>query len=891
MDERRLGWVIFGAVCLVVLGIYLYALAPTASFWDCGEFLATSYILGVPHPPGTPLYVLIGRLFSLLPISQEIAYRINLFSVLSGALVCGFVYLLVVKLLNWGKEPAPKGINFRVLWPHLAGVSAALLLCGSFTFWDNSIEAEVYSPCALMVVVLLWLALRWRSEVEKGVGDNRLVLLVLFLAFLSAGLHLTPVLVVPALFVFGLLVDRKAMLDLRLLELVGIYLLTLLLAGLPFLENLVLFMTSPSIALAQIGVAKPGWLGFFFLIFGGYLYWLHSKSRLDLRYVLAGLLVLGLAGTIHFYLMIRAGLNPGINECNPSSWDGFLGVLKRSQYEPMRLFPRKTQFFTEVDYNEYIYLGRGLPSIGLLAALWEQLKFYLRYFGWQWRWETLIGFIPIGLGLYGGYEHYRRDRKNLILFGLAFLLASLGLIFYLNLKYSPSDLRIRDPGSPFKFAEVRERDYFFGLSFVLYTIFIGIGIGGVLKRMGRLRSSAEKISSSVLVILFSASFIPLNYARTTNRYNWIPSEYGYNMLASCEGGVLFTNGDNDTFPLWFVQEVPTRIANYKPNFKKDVAIANLSLINTTWYIKQLKRQGAPISFSESEIDRVLGRFRPFLTRDRRPMYLKDVMVRDIIATSAGIHLKYPEDYAMSTQEFQSRVLEGYKGRVPVYFANTVSRDNRVDVEPYLSTEGMVYRVTGTQGPQVNFERTRYLLEEVYRIESTLDPRVYRDENARGLLLNPASTYLTLAIEYQRRGMLDPARKTMEKVRRFELEPETQRYILINLYSNLSIAALQEGDPAQALAYLDSITALGIRDPGILTRRGLIYQLLDSYPQAEREYQAARQLAPQSGEPVARLIDLYLKAGDTAKAIPLLEEWLRHHPTDTTARSLLHRLSG
>lgn len=891
MDERRIGWITFGAVFVGTLSLYLYSLAPTASFWDCGEFIATSYILGIPHPPGTPLYVLIGRLFSLLPISKEIAHRINLFSALSGALVCAIIYRLVVKILTWGKELSSRRVTPQMLWPHLAGVSAALLLCGSFTFWENSVEAEVYSPCALVVVLLLWVALHWRSQVEKGVGDNRLVLLVLFLVFLSAGLHLTPVLVVPALFLFGLVVNRQAIVNLRLLEAVGLYILTLLLAGLPLLDELVLFMTSPSIALAQIGVVRPGWLGFFLLALVGYFYWLYSRGRLDLKYVLAGLILLGLVGTVHFYLMVRAGLNPPINECDPSTWDSFIGVLKREQYEPMRLFPRKTQFFTESDYFAYIYNQEGVPARGLLVGLWEQIKFYIRYLGWQWRWETLIGLLPIGLGLYGAYEHYKRDRKSFLLIASSFLLASLGLVFYLNLKYSPSDPRILDPNSPIKFAEVRERDYFFGLSFVLYAVFIGVGMGGILERLSRRWTRGASIGTGALVLVFSSLFIPLNYPQTTNRHNWIAAEYGYNMLASCEGGVLFTNGDNDTFPLWFVQEVPTRVAGYKPKFQPNVMVANLSLINTTWYIKQLKRRGAPISFSESEIDAILGRFRPFLTRDRRPMYLKDVMVRDIIATSAGIRLKYPEDYAMSTQEFQARVLEGYNPKVPVYFANTVARENRVDAEPFLSTEGMVYRVTGTRGARVNFERTRHLLEEVYHTESMLDPRVYRDANIRGMLLNPASTYLALAVEYQQRGRLDLTQKTMEIVKRFDLDSETKRALLTNAYYNLSVGAIRGGNPAQALRYLDSIEMLGVRDPGTYLHRGLIYQLLDSYPQAERAYKEARRLAPQNAEAIARLVDLYLETGDTAKAVPLLEEWLHRHPTDTAARSLLYRLSG
>jgi hypothetical protein len=169
-------------------------------------------------------------------------------------------------------------------------------------------------------------------------------------------------------------------------------------------------------------------------------------------------------------------------------------------------------------------------------------------------------------------------------------------------------------------------------------------------------------------VLLAFGFVPmlLNYQSVTRRGDWIPAEYGYNMLASCPGehAVIFTNGDNDTFPLWFMQTVPSRIAKYDPNFGKNVAVANLSLLNTNWYCKQLKRWGAPISFTESQIDKLP---QGFVGKNNRTYLLKDVMMRDIIATSAGIKLSWPNDYACTPEEFRAKVFTAsYTPRTPVW---------------------------------------------------------------------------------------------------------------------------------------------------------------------------------------------------------------------------------
>ncbi len=893
MKPRIVKLIISLSIIIVVLGVYLYSIAPTASFWDCGELIACSYILGVPHPPGTPLFVMLGRIFSLIPIAREYAFRVNFLTALFGAISCALVYLVIYKLIALQKNGQMLRQRISYL-PHIAGIAGAIALAFAYSFWDNCVETEVYTPCVVAALLVIYLALLWRDKVETGIGDNRIVLFSIYLLFLSAGIHFTPLMLLFPLIIFAFIVDRKSVLQLHIIELIVLFLIIVAIAGLDLIDYFVLFLASPTVSVIQI--LKTNFLLFliFIIIYAGYLYYLHTRRKLDSRYVFWGLLLIFLAGTVQFYLIVRAKQEPSINEVNPQRWEDFVSVLKREQYDPMKLYPRKTQFLTESDYRNY---PNSYPAYGLVKAYFEQIKFYVRYLLWQWgneryfdifyhiRWQALIGIIPIILGFYGMWDHFKKDRKSWWLVFLCFLVASLGLITYLNLKYSPSD-----PRQHLRFREVRERDYFFAFSFVFFTIFVGLGINAflnyIIPRLKFHQVYTKVIAGLCVVFMFIPMFF--NYGTVTRRGNWIPAEYGYNMLISCQGekSILFTNGDNDTFPLWFVQEVPNRISNYDPKFGKNVAVANLSLLNTNWYVKQLKKWGAPISFSLEEIDRLP---QGFMGEGRRTFLLKDIMLRDIIATNAGIKLKWPEDYASSAEKFMAKVMDNYKeGVMPIYFATTVDRaENLKDVEPYLRLEGMVNRVTNVKSPnQIDLARTEYLVNQVYKMNSMLDPKVVKDDNTKGLFLNYIANYAALAQEYQRMGNLDLAIATLSKTLKFDIEPQRK----VPIYYNLSVFAMLKQDYDNAIAFLDSVEKQGISDPDLMLRRGWIYQYQGNYPLAEQAFQKARSLAPNQPEPIQSLVGLYTEnMHDTAKAIAVLQDWLSRNPKDNVAQQMLQSL--
>ncbi|MCH9024841.1 MAG: DUF2723 domain-containing protein, partial [candidate division Zixibacteria bacterium] len=182
---------------LVLLGtllIYVKTMAPTLSFWDCGEFIACSYILGIPHPPGTPLYILIGRIFSIIPIFEDISARLNFLSALSSAFTALFCYLCAAKILAYWFDNKADFTNRLII--HAGSVSGAFMAAFGITNWNNSVETEVYGLSMMLFMGILWLTLLYLDKRDEP-GSIKLVVLIFYLAFLGIGVHMTTFLVLP----------------------------------------------------------------------------------------------------------------------------------------------------------------------------------------------------------------------------------------------------------------------------------------------------------------------------------------------------------------------------------------------------------------------------------------------------------------------------------------------------------------------------------------------------------------------------------------------------------------------------------------------------------------------------------------------------------------------
>jgi tetratricopeptide (TPR) repeat protein len=1082
MTAKRLKWILFLAIVAIVFGYYLYASAPTNSFWDCSEFVATGYSLGIPHPPSTPLFVQLARLVSFIPLRKDIGGRITLISGMFGAACCGMIYLLVVYLVGLQGVPARKkpgpgpgtrpgaappdrlkvavvappvasapltepGVKTeRIDWaPHLAGFVAALLCAFAYSFMFNTVEAIIFTPSATIAIAATLIGVLWYIKEGKHAGDNRMVIACIYLLVLATGVHFTPMIIFFALLPFFLVVDRRSVIDLRLIELLGFFIITLTIGVVPgiaakllwgvllgaafyfamrllegatrdrqvlwamllfvgmfllayiagmsveskveggrnlVMDNIVMFLASPVAGILDRlftnnalalwvwnGKAPAGGniAGLFFdqnvvlfvlmvLGYAGYLYYLHTKKRLDTKYALIGLGLFLLAGTVQFFLIVRAHQHPHINEVDPSTWKAFASSLRREQYNAMRLFPRQTQYLLE---NEYQQHRNYPPNYGLIPAYFEQLKYYLRYFLWQWAgrfnldffltsktiflqpvkfFPALVGLIPPLLGIWGIRDHWKRERKTAVLVLVAFLVASWGLLTYLNNKFSTSDPRGAETQRIYKqemYREVRERDYFYTFSFIYYTIFVGLGLNAFFRWLrtearswfkGQERKARLPVyGAGVAAVILPFLVMSFNFAEVNRRGNWIPNEYGFNVLVSCEnGGVIFTNGDNDTFPLWCAQEVPSDVSavaaaqeRSHPDYPKKaqpatlepirygfrtqiapgwgVAVANLSLLNTDWYCKQLKRWGAPVSLTNEQIE-ILAR--EGLSRDtregQRHFILSQVMIRDLVATNTGIKLRWPDEYTVSSEEFIKRVFKDYQGKTPIYFATTVSPDNLRDVQGHLLQKGLAKLVVGQylpEGRDFDGPATIDLMFNKMNMKSSMDRAVTKDENTKGLLINYAVTFLDLA-QY-----CDSVRDTVNGIRacesalRLDLESE-KRAQLMYLLSHL---LARFGQTASAAARTDSANVLMGADTSLnatakpkadqeqqrrdmtarfqtLWTQANILRAEGKYSEAEAVYQNLVGLLPDMHW---ELFDLYSTAmNDKVKAAATLEQWYR-----------------
>ena len=530
-----------GITALAVGALYALTLAPGTAFWDTSEYIATAHILGIPHQPGNPLFVVLARTWEILlgAFGLSTAVRINLFSALMGALAHGCWFLVVHHILGHFSTDR----RFRLI----GAAAATLVSATAFTVWNQSnVNEKVYTVSLFTIALLTWLACRWRERLGHGKDDNLLILMAFILA-LSVGNHLMAFLAAPALVIFIVLVRPATLLNYR------IYLL-----GVPAI-------------------------------------------------------VLGLS--IHLFLPIRSELGPVINEAAPTceSIGSALGsvvtygnagceelsaALQREQYNKPPLFPRQ-------------------------APLTAQFGTWLQYFDWQWsrglssdnvlfgRLRTPITALFIALGVLGAVEHYRRDRASWYYMATLFGVLSVGLVYYLNFKYGHSA-----PDIPLDFREVRERDYFFTVGFSVWGLLAGIGIAGLWDWVRRRSGRSLAFGAPVLGL----AFIPLvlNFGWASRAGDHSARDWAYNLLMSVEPyGILFTNGDNDTFPLWYLQEVE--------GIRRDVTVAVTSYLNTDWYVKQLRdltRPCGPGEDPDADPTRILCQ-RPYTAENTDAMYTHD----------------------------------------------------------------------------------------------------------------------------------------------------------------------------------------------------------------------------------------------------------------------------
>ncbi len=916
------GWIIFVIAAIV----YLMTIEPTVSFWDCGEFITTSFRLEVGHPPGAPFFMIIGRFFILFASSAENAARmVNTWSALASGLTIMFLFWTITHLAKKLIKIEGEITIGQTVSIIASGVVGALAYTFSDTFWFSAVEGEVYATSSLMTAIVFWAILKWENEADES-HSNRWLVFISYIIGLSIGVHLLNLLAIPAIvFVYyfrkykptrnGIIIALILSIVILGVVMYGIIpgvvtvaswfeLLFVNTFGLPFHSGVIFYITVLIVA----------------LIFG---IWYTAKKKIVLWNTVIVMVAVIILGYSSFALIIiRSSAKPPMDQNSPNNVFALLSYLNREQYgERPLLFgqyynapleqqnrysegkpvysqvdgkykityhriepnydPRFTTFFPRMwssmesshaeAYQQWANIkgtkiqttnDRGEPQTIVKPTFGENLKFffryqvghmYFRYFMWnfvgrqndiqshgsviygnwlsgvkfidEWRLgsqdnlpprfannkaRNTYFFLPLLLGLLGIFFQYNKGKegkKGLWVVFLLFFMTGLAIVIYLN----------QYPQQP------RERDYAYAGSFYAFTIWIGLG---VLALVDKAKKYLPEIIAAGVIGVATLILVPgimgcQNWDDHDRSHRYTARDLGADYLKTCApNGVIFTNGDNDTFPLWYNQDVE--------GVRTDVRVCNLSYLQTDWYIDQMRRkafESEPLPFSISPEKYRLGtRDIVYLFDDprisRKSIGLKeaiDFIADDNPATKlqqaddaaylpkkilsfkvdkeAVIRNKVvaPEDYdkiadsitidlsnknVISKDEMMILDLIAHNNwERPIYWAITVGSNKYLNLQDYFQVEGFAYRFVpikqesspqslsfGRVAPNIMYDN----MMNKFKWGNMNDSTVYIDENNARMMTNIRNSFNRLALGLIQENKKDSAIAVIDHC--FELIP-------------------------------------------------------------------------------------------------------------------------
>ena len=865
------GWIVF----FIALLTYSLTVEETASYWDCGEFIAAAYKLQVPHPPGAPLFLLMGRLFSFFAGGDvtQVALAINMISVLASAFTILFLYWSIVligrKMIGGLKNQ--KETEEKTWLLMAAGTVGALAYTFSDSFWFSAVEAEVYALSSFFIAFVVWAVLKW-DVIEDRSKANRWLLLVAYMIGLSIGVHLLNLLVLPALaliFYFktfkistGGIIATLAI-SIFLVFLIGDFLVP----GLPtiaasfelfFVNTLGLFFGSGAIT-------------FFLLLVSVFAYGIyHTQMK---NYALANMSLLAVTFVLIGYgsyalIVIRSDYDTPINENAPKDVMSFVKYLKREQYgsRPLLYGPYFTaspvgyklgevtyikgkdkyevsdrKFSYEYNPGEEVVLPRawepeqkdaymsvmGLKE-GQRPTFTQNMYFmfkhqigtmYMRYFLWNFAgresdiqnagwlrpadWLKKIPtalasnkgrnnffMIPFLLGLIGMFYHFLKDTKNFVVIALLFVMLGVAIVFYLN---SPP-------------VEPRERDYIYVGSYYAFAFWIGLAVLGIADVLRRIIRNGKLVIMAASFIGMAAPIVMVydgwNDHDRSNRY--FSADAASNALNSCEpNGILFTGGDNDTFPLWYAQEAEGR--------RTDLRVLVMSYCNTDWYIDQTTRkayqsepfqytlgadeyrQGGPndylpfVNAKISSIDAmeylnlIEKNYSSLRNGDHNfiPSRVLTLPVDKESVLATGIIPKLLDDFVVDHMELNLKgnvlqkrdlvfldLLVTTNWERPIYLNHTSMSELNLDLSPYAVQEGNVYRILPVKNPRndrpylVDTDKSYDLILNKFQFRGLDDPEVYYNDDYKIPVFMHRSNANTLAQALIDEGKKEKAAKVL-----------------------------------------------------------------------------------------------------------------------------------
>jgi len=913
-----LGWIVFAIASVV----YIVTSEPTMSFWDCGEYIATAFKLEVGHPPGAPLFQLIGRFFSLFAFGDltHVARMVNTMSALASGFTILFLFWTITMIAKKIALRQGEMTNLKMWTVMGAALTGSLAYTFTDSFWFSAVEGEVYAMSSFFTAIVVWAIFKW-EEHARDKHAYRWLILIAYLMGLSIGVHLLNLLAIPAItFVYyfkkfpkpgwsGMILT--SILSILILAVV-MYLIIPWIIKLAGLFELFFINT--------IGLPfNTGTVIYFVLLISAIIWGLSYTRKMAKpvwNAIILGITFIVVGYSSFLLLVIRSNADTPIDENNPENAMYLLTYLNREQYGDWPLFkgqyynapvidrtdgnpvyakdlksgkyiitdnrekvipvydPRFTTLFPRMwDQSEprfeeeYIRWGhvKGVPlevqngdqgeKLNVptfsenLAFFWnyQLIHMYYRYFMWNFagrqndiqgmgnkldgNWKSGIRiidqmrlgpqdipesrkskgdnsfyFLPLLLGLIGIYYTLRNDKQSAWVIFLLFVMTGLAIVLYLN-SHSP---------------QPRERDYSFAGSFYAFAIWIGLAIPQLVdwlrKKTGMITALIVSVVSGMGVVSLMAQQGWDDHDRS-GRYTALAVAEDY--LNSCASdAILFTNGDNDTFPLWYAQEVE--------GIRTDVRVVNLSLLNTDWYIDQMKRKAYdsdPVPFSLTKEKYRQGNHDvTYLIEDEglKNVYVDVKALFDIIArddsklkmntSQIGMIDFFPTKKFMVTYdsaalmktgsitakmanrldtirwEIKAQAVEKANLMIldllatnnwkrPVYFVMTTGTETYIGLEKYFHLEGLAYRLLPVKANspegqigEINTDVMYDNLMNRFKWGNMNKPGIYIDETNARMVMNLRGLFGRLADALISEGKPDSAKKVLDRC--LEVMPET-----------------------------------------------------------------------------------------------------------------------
>ena len=811
-------WLMF-AIAAVVYGL---TVEPTASLWDCPEFIACGYKLEIGHPPGAPFFMLAANLFSQFASNpSQVALMVNLLSALLSA---GCIFFLFLTITHLSEKLIMKSEEFsKVITIEACGVVGALAYAFSDTFWYSAVEAEVYAFSSFLTALMFWLILKWETQADEP-GSDRWIILIAYITGLSIGVHLLCLLCLPAMSLVVYFHKARQITTFGLLKALasGVLLLAVILYGI------------------IPGVVKLGAYVLLLVVVLVYLYYKVRGRRYKLP--LACLLMILAGYSTYGVIFIRANANPPMCENAPGNVAALASYLNREQYGKTPLLYGQA-YTSELDYEAYQREGEyrfkenmafprmhsqrhaqvyedwmgGVEKKDNLPTAKENLRFFLtyqvnfmywRYFLWnfvgrqnniqghgevehgnwitgfQWIDDWLLGCdtsqlpsdlaenkgrnvfyaLPLLLGLAGicwQWWRGRKGRQQLLVVTLLFVMTGLAIVVYLN----------QTPLQP------RERDYAYAGSFYAFAIWIGLGVAGVahiVSKVLKFPSLGEGVGVG-LCLLVPLQMVSQTWDDHDRSGRYTCRDFGANYLESMqrEGHpIILTNGDNDTFPLWYNHEVE--------GVRTDTRDVNMEYLQTDWYIDQMKRPAydspaLPISWQHKdyqegqreyipirpELKTEIEAYRAQHPEEARqllgdnPYELKNIMQKWVLNDSADMQCIPTDSVTITSSEGTMQIsLKGKRGLYknelmvlemlshadwsrPVYASISMGPDQLSFLRDHMVLEGLAYRISPTAtGRSVDTERLYGNVMHRFRFGNLSQKGIYADAD----VLHMANTH-------------------------------------------------------------------------------------------------------------------------------------------------------